>query len=244
MGKSTNLLAAVSIFTVSSLHAASVQTHFSSNFDNAVDNGSTIIDNGYQMLTTFGDPGLHNGALLFNTGGSSTYEQTKINLATPPDHRQYHVEFDLLTQNLANSQWGFGVYFDTPTVQSVNFNNCCSNSVYTFNPNTFTNTNPIGLLTDDQLMHVTIDINLTSNLWVVDISGVGQHMGSFYSESGDILSMRFGLAPAHGSIISPDPSINVYVDNLVVTSTVPVPAAIWLMMSGLLGLVNLARRKK
>ena len=239
----TFLLMVSTTLIYASQSQATTISYFNSDFEQAQDIGSAIIDNNQYLSTNFGDPSLSNGMLRFNTGGLDTYEQVELNLHNSLGHTSYHVEFDLLTENLANSQWGFSTIFDTPIVQNLNFNNCCSNSVSTFNSQTSSASGQIGSLIDNQWMHVTIDIDLLAELWTVDISGVGQITTDFYSQSGGIESMRLGLSPAHGSINAPDPSINVYVDNLSVNS-VPVPAAVWLFGSGLIGLAGIARRKK
>jgi len=55
--------------------------------------------------------------------------------------------------------------------------------------------------------------------------------------------MRMNLSPALGGINTPDDTINVYVDNLKVVSSVPLPASAWLFISGLIGFAGLAKRK-
>lgn len=227
-----------------SVPALAATTYFDSHFDTAIDNGSTISDGPYSLTTVFGNPSLINGALQFNLADSSNgYEQVRLmmNSSAP----QYHIEFDLLTENLANSQHSFSMLIDTPTVQNLNFNNCCSNPISTFNTNTSTPSNTITTLTDNVAMHVSIDIDLVTDLWSVVITGAGSS-GSlindqFYSAEDGIRSIRFGLSPAHGEA-EPDPSISVYLDNLQVTS-VPTPAAFWLFGSAVCFLGAAKRRQ-
>jgi hypothetical protein len=237
------LSALLAVGLLSSVAEASV-VHFASDFENAVDSGASITDNGYQLTTIFGDPSLVGGELLFNLGGAGTYEQTKLSILNAGSNKVFHIEFDMLTENLANSGYGFGVFFDTPTVQTLNFNNCCSSTISAHNPNAvFPLIGSMGSLIDNQSMHVDIDIDLISEMWTIGISGIGTSTGGFYSENGSIESMRMSLSPAHGSVTAPDSSINVYIDNLHVVSAVPLPASIWLFSAGLLGLVGMVKRK-
>jgi len=227
-----------------SVQAAST-VHFSSDFNNAIDTGSVIVDNGYQLNTVFGDPGLVDGALQFNLGGTGLSEQVGLGIFPPVSHKIFSIEFDLFTQNLVNSNYSFSVLFDTPVVQNLNFRNCCSNSISAFNP--FAGSpliGGLGLLEDDKSMNVKIGIDLIDSIWTIDIAGVGSGTGGFYSENGSIERMRMSLSPALGGIDTPDPSINVYVDNLRVVSAVPLPASVWLFGSGLISMFGFAKRRR
>ena len=214
--------------------------YFSSDFESAVDHGSTIDDNGYTLRTVFGDPALGtlgslNGqALILNPSAASSYEQVKLNLGYGAS--KYHVEFDVESAGLTTSDYSLTLHFDTPTIQNLSFADCCSNSISTFNPNAVNPIGHLGSVSDNTLMHVNINIDLDLAMWTIGIPGVGSGSGGFYSDGGDIESLRFSLSPALGGA-GADPSVFVGIDNLVVSS-VPVPGAAWLFGSACLMLAG------
>ncbi len=220
---------------ISSANAATIR--FSSDFDSAVDTGGGVSDSGYVLNHRAGDTSLVNGALEFNLAHGN-YEQVSLSLGGTD--KIYRVEFDLMTRNLANSEHSFSLNFDTPTVQNLNFNNCCSNRVTASNPYASDVIRMLGYLADDQSMHVSIEVNLLSSLWSIDVSGVGSGTGGFYSKDGGIESLRFGLSTAKGGTL-PDPSVYVEMDNLVVVSEVPLPATMWLLGTAIISLVGFRR---
>ena len=63
-------------------------------------------------------------------------------------------------------------------------------------------------------------------------------------ESGDVLlvgqSSIYDFGPLHGFVVT----LEIYGNDPVLVSAVPVPAAVWLFGSGLIGLIGIARRKK
>lgn len=219
---------------------------FSSDFESAVDNGATINDGGSTLNTKFGDPALGSlgslsgRALILNPSASSSYEQVQLNLGYGASN--YHVEFDLETLGLTTSDYAFTLLFDTPIVQNLNFADCCSNRIYAFDTKAVNPIGTLGVLSDNKLMHVNIDVDLAQSLWSIDVSGVGSGTGGFYSESGDIKAMRLSLAPALGGA-GADPSVYVGIDNLVVTS-VPIPGAAWLFGSACLVLAGKGLRRR
>lgn len=230
---------------VAAVNAQANITYFDSNFDSAVDTGP-ITDGPYQLSTVFGNPSLVSGTLAFNLADAANgYEQVRLNMGS--SLKSYQIEFDVLTQNLANSAHSFSMTIDTPTVQTLNFNNCCYNAISTFNTNTSSPTSNITSLIDNAWMHVSIEVDLLQDLWSVIISRYGASYSliddPFYSSGGGIESIRFNLSPAKGGTL-PDSNINVFLDNLSVTATVPVPAAAWLFGASLLGLVIPASRRR
>lgn len=237
------LITSAVLFTT--LTAQATTTFFNSDFDSAVDNGSSITDGGYALSTVFGNPSLIGGTLAFNLADSANgYEQVRLNVGSTLPY--YHIEFDLFTQNLANSEHSFNMVIDTPTVQNLNFNHCCANSIYAFNTNTASPTSNITYLADNVQMHVSVEVDLVQNLWSVVVTrwGIDYTLidDEFYSSSGGVQSIRFNLSTAKGGTL-PDSSIYAYLDNLSVTGSVPVPAAAWLFGSALLGLAGCKRRK-
>ena len=71
---------------------------------------------------------------------------------------------------------------------------------------------------------------------------VGSTTSPFTSSGGDVDSLRFSLSPALGGA-GIDTNVSVAIDNLVVTR-IPVPAALWLFLSGSLGLLSIGRSRK
>ncbi|WNO11481.1 PEP-CTERM sorting domain-containing protein [Teredinibacter sp. KSP-S5-2] len=217
--------------------------HFESDFDSAIDSGARITDGSYELRQGIGDVAIAGGELEFNLGGGRDYDQVNLDLGYGYDN--YRVEFDLITRNLANSGHSFSVLFDTPTVQTLNFNNCCSNRIDTYTPFASNQIGSLGSLIDDYAMHVSIDIDLLLEEWEIDISGVGNARGGFYSSGGDVNSLRFSLATAMGGI-SGDPSVYAYMDNLVVSSitSVPEPASLGLFLSSFVLLLMARKTQK
>ena len=215
--------------------------HYSSTFENAVDAGA-IVDSGGVLTQVFGDVSLGTfgsltgTALVFNPNIES-YEQVSLTLGS--GHSRYHIEFDLQTQGLTGSGYSFGLLADTHMVQTLNFANCCSDNISMWSGGPATTTS-IGTLSDNTLMHVTVDIDLAYGYWMTSVSGVGSNVAPFYASDGDIFSLRFSLSPALGGV-GMNTNIFVGMDNLVVTS-VPLPPALGLLGAGLLALYGVARK--
>lgn len=232
------LVALFSVFFATSAYSTVI--HFESDFDSVMNRGATITDGSYQLRRTAGYLSTFGGQLGFNLA-SGNREQVELELGAGFDN--YRVEFDLITNNLANSQHGFTVNFDTPRVQNLNFNNCCNNRVSTFTPGTSNLINQIGYLEDDTPMHVVIDVDLLLDEWQIDISGVGSTRGDFNSTGGDVDSIRFGLSTKMGGI-NADPTVSVFMDNLVVSSSVPEPSTLGLFLSSSLILLAVKRNRR
>jgi hypothetical protein len=232
--KESLLLAASLIFAG---NASAITVHFNSDFETAIDTSTSIIDSSGNLTQVFGDLSLStfgsmNGTALVFNPNTNSYEQARLALGAGASF--YHIEFDILTQGLVGSDYAFVMLADTPTVQNLSFSNCCSDSIQ-FGSST------LGVVTNDTLMHVIVDIDLVNSLWMADISGVGSATSTFNSSGGDVDALRFGLLPALGGA-GIDTNVFVGIDNLLVTS-VPVPAAFWLFASGGLGLFSLGRFK-
>jgi len=231
------LLSLSTLMFITQANATTV--HFSSNFNNAIDLGSDISDSGYRLHQTFGDVSLapfgslNDTALVFNPN-SSSYEQVQLNVGEY-DNKIFHIEFDLESQNLIGSNYGFTMSVNTPEVRNLSFKNCCSNTI-DMSPHG----GSLGTFSDNMKMHVNVTIDLIQGGWSAAVSGVGSSIGAFSSSGGGIDSIRFGLAPAVGGIGGAiDTNVYVGMDNLIVTSSeVPVPAAAWLFGSGFLGLLR------
>ena len=234
------LLSLCTLMFVTQADATTV--YFNSNFNSAIDTGSSIMDSGKQLQKTFGDVTLGtfgsfiDRAMVFNPN-SDPYEQVSLAM-NEHVNKIFHIEFDLESQNLIGSNYGFTMHVDTPQVQNLDFKNCCFNTI-----NMWPSGGSLGTFTDNMMMHVNVDIDLIQGLWSADVSGVGSQTGAFTSSGGGIESLRFGLAPALGGA-GIDTNVYVGMDNLIVTSTVPLPGAAWLFGTGLLGIFGIAKRKR
>ena len=82
-----------------------------------------------------------------------------------------------------------------------------------------------------------------------ELNGSGQAYGGGYLVAGESVSMLIGGVPGSSSINPHYASLNLVAPDapnpisIPANSPVPVPAAVWLFGSGLLGLVGIARRK-
>ncbi|TGD75431.1 hypothetical protein E4634_03005 [Mangrovimicrobium sediminis] len=217
---------------------------FDSDFSSAEDVGD-IVDGGYVLDTWAGNPSIENGALKFNLDQGS-YEQ--VRLYTSGVAAAYHVEFDLLTENLVGSDHAFSVLMSNSPVQNLNFTGCCYNRIDTYNPQTSTPFDSIATLIDGQSIHVEIDIDMVLGKWSILLAGEGSS-GSllddeFYAGDGELSSINFNLSPSIAGT-SPDPAVAVYLDNLNITmSPVPLPATMWLFAVSMLVLTLLRRARR
>jgi hypothetical protein len=102
--------------------------------------------------------------------------------------------------------------------------------------------NPIngGSFADNTNYNVTIDYDLAAGSVSLWLNNGLLGTRSFTTTGGDIESFRFSLSPAMGGA-GLDPSINVNLDNIQVTSrteNVPEPSTLVLFSLGLFGLVS------
>jgi len=237
-------LVALGLFFSLSANVSAV-TLYQSDFESAVDTGTNIVDGPYSLIQGVGDVSLgtfgalDQTALIFNQESGQDGEGLELDLGL--GYSSYHIEFDLYSSNLIDSQHSFGIGFDSSHPEQVlRFGNCCNNAVYMFNGST----NSLGYLIDDQLLQVSIDIDLTNSLWSASVAGIGGDTVSLSSGQADVETLRFMFGSAHGAV-GPDPSVTVGMDNLTITASgapVPLPAAIWLFGSALAGLGWLRRR--
>jgi len=194
----------------------------------------------------FGSPtieaaGLDGNSLVFNAN-TSTYEQIELGMGY--GFNQYNISFDVLTNGLVGSDYNFALNVDTPQVQNLNLHG--SVGLSTFNPGESAPADGgiFGSFVDNQRMRVDINVDIANSLWTVDVDNGAFYSGPFYASGSDITSLRFGLSPWIGGAVL-DPNVSVALDNVVVTaSVVPVPAAVWLFVSGLLGLLGFSSRKR
>lgn len=189
--------------------------------------GQPIVESDFGSLT--------DQPLVFNPN-TSTYEQIQLNLGLGFDN--YNLSFDIETANLNESLYSFNVIFDSPQVQNLNFHG--SVGLYTFNSGG--GGSNLGAFSDNTLMHVNINVDLINNIWMIDTGVLPVYTGVFNSLEGDVSSIRFNLSPWYSGT-GIDSSISVGIDNIIVSSSVvPLPAALWLFMSGFVVLITFLKK--
>ncbi|MEW8627239.1 MAG: PEP-CTERM sorting domain-containing protein [Candidatus Thiodiazotropha sp.] len=170
-------------------------------------------------------------SLHFNAN-TSTYEQIRLEMGQGYDN--YQISFDFYSSNLSESNYAFALLADTPTVRNFYFSG--TTGVRYWAP--FVDPINGGSFADDTNYHVTLDYDLavgSVSLWL-NSGLLGSR--SFTTTGDDIESFRFSLSPAMGGT-GLDPSINVNLDNILVTSrtaNVPEPSTLLLFSLGLIGL--------
>lgn len=196
--------------------------------------GSTNVESSFNALS--------GESLVFNTSGNTEpccfYDQIKLDLSAGYDN--YQLSFDMAADAFVNtgSNNAFRVLFDTPQVRSLDFKNNGSIGVYhPFGPSS-ANT---GSFTNDMLYNVMVDINLVTNLWDIKVNSLSIFSGAFTSTGGDINSIRFSFGAMTSGASTVHDSVGI--DNIKLTSQVPVPATLALLVLGLLGLATSKRRK-
>lgn len=186
-------------------------------------------------------------SLAFNSTGntesnSSTfyYDQIQYGIDMPgspyqgTSYQNFNVSFDIATEGLIGSANHFVVLFDTPTVRNLIFDNDGSINIANIGSGP---SGVIGNYTDSTFMHIDMNFNIAGNQWDVLINN-----SLVYSAAMDadfLRSIRFSQgAKSSGNI---DYNATTYIDNITI-SAVPIPAAAWLFMSGLLALSGLSRK--
>lgn len=256
--KSAVLTAFVAMAGIQSA-AASVITHYDVNFNSDTAGLAPTIDSSSTTPSRiiFGEPivessfgALTDQALVFNTAGSTMsqfyYDQIGFNLNKGYDNYQF--EFDLSIDGLIGSDYHFTALLDTPIVQNFHLNP--DGTASTQNVYTSSVVDSLGGYSENELLHVLFDVDLSSNLWSIKLNDLlVLSDDEFYSESGDIKSFRLSLGTVFGGS-SNDPSVFVGLDNLKITSivndtpssNVPLPGTLPLLT--LAGLLLLGRKIK
>ena len=167
---------------------------------------------------------------------------------------------DLLTVTLANlsdTTGQPGSQNDGFTLSEAFFNFTGDSSLLTFDPvpqgtpnaGLTTNTNADGFGTFD----VKLDLDVSNNdgllpnfegFWHIDLGGTGFSMANFNLPSDPMPGNNPQLAALFFSKGPCDSEELGCVEDSAYAAPVPVPAAVWLVGSGLLGLVSMAKRKK
>jgi hypothetical protein len=191
----------------------------------------------YQMVA--GTPsiqasaGVFTDALIFDAVTSGEQIRLPIGVSGP----RYEIGFDVLTHNLVNSGYSFGVYFDTPTVRSVNFHGGLGN-VYLYQSFPFLNLS-LASLVDDAVYHIDVALDAEHSAWSVVINGNPLFSGS--CDAAAFQGIRFGTSRWLGSAADA-PESYVALDNVRV-SVVPEPSAAALAGCGVLAWLRFYRRK-
>ncbi len=178
-----------------------------------------IMSGGPAVQATVG-PFTH--ALVFNAVSGGEQIRLPIGVSAP----QYELQCDVLTYNLLNSDYAFGVYLGTTAAGTVNFSGG-SDSVYVYQSSPFLNLS-LASLTNDSVYHLDIVLNIQNSDWSVAVNGNSLYSGPL---AGSALSdIRFGLAPWIGGAANA-PNTYVALDNVIV-STIPEPTVAGLAAAG------------
>ena len=194
-------------------------------------------DLGTYQITT-GNPSVQSmvgpftNALVFDAVSGGEQIRLPIGVTAP----EYEFQCDVLTHNLLNSDYAFGVFFDTPAVNSVNFHGGL-NSVYLYQSSPFLNLS-LSSLTNDSVYHLDITLDMQNSDWSVAINGNSLFSGPLGGLA--LQDIRFGLAPWISGAANA-PTTYVALDNVIV-SAVPEPTTAGLAVAGVLWWLKLQRR--
>ena len=190
---------------------------------------SSIVVGDPTVVSSFGH--LTEQPLLFS---GIYYQQIQFDLGRGvPD---YFVDFDFETRNLNPSLFAFDAVFDTPGVE-----------VFYLHGGGYIGVPPANSTylpgwSDDNLHHMHIAVDLTADSWTFTLDDREPVTGPFFSNSGDILSMRMNLS-AWRAFTPDDPNVQVAVDNIFIGTSVPEPSSVALAFSAL-GVSLLLRQRK
>ena len=199
-----------------------------------IDTPSSIVFGQPTVESSLG--GLTDQALVFNTTGNTNlccyYDQIRLAMGFGSDH--YQVSFDLSSEQFVNTESSnaFTVFFDTPQVRNVYFNNTGTISYH--NPGV--GSGVIGSFADNQMLSMLIDIDLLASTWEILANGSSLFGGTFSPSGDDIESIRFSF----GGVNSTNHD-SVGIDNILVTNgesiAVPEPSSLLMLILGILGLL-------
>jgi hypothetical protein len=170
-------------------------------------------------------------ALVFHA--VSTYDQ--ISLAINSSAPQFDIQYDVFGHNLVNSLYDFSLTLDTPEVRTIDLNGH-TNEIYVYQPSA--GDTSLLALTNDQVYHFEIFVNLGANLWTVTINGVQKYSHAFGATS--LQALRFTMDPSVGGT-GDMPGTYAALDNIKVNA-IPEPSAFALIASGLAAGLLLRRR--
>ena len=171
-------------------------------------------------------------ALIFAAASGGEQIRLPIGVNAP----QYELQCDVLTQNLLNSDYSFGVYFGAATVRTLNFDGGL-NSIYVYQSSPFLNLS-LAPLTNNLVYHLYFMFDVQNSVWSVAVNGNPLFSGPL--DGSALQDIRFGLAPWIGGAANA-PNTHVALDNVVV-SAVPEPTTAGLAATGVLLWLKLQRR--
>lgn len=190
----------------------------------------------------FGDPrvetnlgALNDQPLVFNVAGNVNYDQISLNLGG--GYNYYSVEFDFSAENYVNSGSSsiFTLFLDTPQIRDLQFKP--NGNINWFVPGGYNST--IGSFENNELCHLAIKVDLLDEHIAIFLNDSLLYGGAFFPSGNDINRLRYSFGKL-GYCMGHD---SVAIDNILVTgSQVPIPGAIWLLGSGLIGLIGIRRK--
>jgi len=234
------------LFLASSTNANAVILHhntwetgspstYTTNFGNPVVTGSTGV--------------FSSNSLAFNTEGNNPsfyYDQIDYAIGTESSpYSAFNVSFDIYTENQTGSNNHFVILVDTPTVRNLYFTN---EGNIELQPG-WASRQVLSAYNENESMHIDMLFDIGNNIWDISLnsttiySGIIDNTSNPYLNPAEYLrSIRFSQGLV-SSIDTPSHESTVYLDNVVI-SAVPLPAAVWLFVSGITGLFGLARFKR
>lgn len=236
------------VVCVSSTLASITTTHYDINFEGPRHTaGSTVsIDDSIYTPSSvrFGNPSIVSHGtgqwLEFNTAGnrpSFYYDQIALDLGH--GYNNYSLSFDLWSQNYVGSGSNnrMTVLFDTPQVRNLYFKPDGSIEFYNVSGH-----HHIGTFSDFTWNHIDIHIDLLQEEASILMNNSLLFKGVFYPGENDINHIRysFGLRSSRSALSVDD---TILIDNIKVTSTIPLPSSVLLLSIGVTSVLGLRRKK-
>lgn len=161
-------------------------------------------------------------ALVFDAVSGGGQIRLPINTTEPV----CEVQFDVLTHNLSESDYSFGVYLDTASVHALNFHGGL-NGVYLYQSAPFLNL-LLAPMADDSVCHFAVALDAGSSTWSVAVNGTPLYGGA--CDAAALQAIRFGISPWIGGAADA-PGTYVALDNVWI-SAVPEPSVAGLAATG------------
>jgi hypothetical protein len=153
----------------------------------AINRVSKVVFGSPEVVPEFGP--LKDRPLLFR--GRAGYDQIRFEIT--PGWSKYRIEYDLVTSNLQNSRYSFGVSVDTPQVRNFDLHGGI-NKAYRFPgimPDMLHQ-----LWVDGKKSHYVIEVDIGLNTWNIWQDGI--HLTTGPLNATEVKSVRFSLAQAYG----------------------------------------------
>lgn len=169
---------------------------------------SKVVFGSPEVVPEFGP--LKDRPLLFR--GREGYDQIRFDIT--PGWSKYRIEYDLVTSNLQNSRYNFGVSVDTPQVRNFDLHGGI-NKAYRFPGIMHDMLHQ--LWQDRQKSHYVIEVDIGQNTWNIWQDGI--HLTTGPLNATEVRSVRFNLSPAYAGAPE-DLSVVAALDNLKITGSV------------------------